>query len=161
VELALASSRPGLHAQVYCALQISYFKAKHAFFRFTWDDIQDDSAFVLSRYFNGCTFEPHTISKHEYYPHTGYVFVSERKAPLTVDAIRKIVNRAGREAGIASRFTRICCATPPDTNWQTTGRIRGRSNSTSRTATSRTPPVIPNWRRTGSKTSGVIDPLAQ
>jgi type 1 fimbriae regulatory protein FimB/type 1 fimbriae regulatory protein FimE len=28
------------------------------------------------------------------------VFVSERKAPLTVDAIRKIVNRAGREAGI-------------------------------------------------------------
>ena len=34
------------------------------------------------------------------YPHTAYVFVSERKAPLTVDAIRKIVNRAGREAGI-------------------------------------------------------------
>ena len=29
------------------------------------------------------------------------MFVSERKAPLTVDAIRKIVNRAGREAGIA------------------------------------------------------------
>jgi type 1 fimbriae regulatory protein FimE len=35
------------------------------------------------------------------YPHTAYVFVSERKAPLTVDAIRKIVNRAGREAGIS------------------------------------------------------------
>ena len=35
------------------------------------------------------------------YPHTAYVFVSERKAPLTVDAIRKIVNRAGRVAGIA------------------------------------------------------------
>jgi type 1 fimbriae regulatory protein FimB/type 1 fimbriae regulatory protein FimE len=34
------------------------------------------------------------------YPHTAYIFVSERKAPLTVDAIRKIVNRAGREAGI-------------------------------------------------------------
>ncbi|MDQ5879514.1 MAG: hypothetical protein QG638_2250 [Pseudomonadota bacterium] len=28
-ELALASSRPGLHAQVYCILQIGYFKAKH------------------------------------------------------------------------------------------------------------------------------------
>ena len=37
-ELALACSRPGLHAQAYCALQIGYFKAKHAFFRFTWDD---------------------------------------------------------------------------------------------------------------------------
>jgi type 1 fimbriae regulatory protein FimE len=35
------------------------------------------------------------------YSHTAYVFVSERKAPLTVDAVRKIVNRAGREAGIA------------------------------------------------------------
>ena len=50
-ELALASSRPGLHAQVYCALQIGYFKAKHAFFRFDWDDAQEDCAFVLSRYF--------------------------------------------------------------------------------------------------------------
>jgi hypothetical protein len=66
-ELALASSRPSLHAQVYCALQIGYFKAKHAFFRFTWDDVQDDSAFVLGRFFNGYTFEPHTITKHEYF----------------------------------------------------------------------------------------------
>jgi type 1 fimbriae regulatory protein FimE len=29
-----------------------------------------------------------------------YVFVSERKAPLTPDAVRKIVARAGRQAGI-------------------------------------------------------------
>jgi type 1 fimbriae regulatory protein FimE len=29
-----------------------------------------------------------------------YVFVSERKAPLTADAVRKIVARAGRKAGI-------------------------------------------------------------
>ena len=35
-ELALASSRPSLHAQVYCILQIGYFKAKQAFFRFEW-----------------------------------------------------------------------------------------------------------------------------
>ncbi len=34
------------------------------------------------------------------YPETPYVFVSERKAPLTTDAIRKIVGRAGRRAGI-------------------------------------------------------------
>lgn len=27
-ELALASSRPGLHAKVHCVLQIGYFKAK-------------------------------------------------------------------------------------------------------------------------------------
>jgi type 1 fimbriae regulatory protein FimE len=29
-----------------------------------------------------------------------YVFLSERKAPLTPDAVRKIVARAGREAGL-------------------------------------------------------------
>lgn len=34
------------------------------------------------------------------YPETAYVFVSERKAPLTTDAIRKIVRRAGHHAGI-------------------------------------------------------------
>jgi type 1 fimbriae regulatory protein FimB/type 1 fimbriae regulatory protein FimE len=34
------------------------------------------------------------------YPDTPYVFVSERKAPLTPDAVRKIVARAGQQAGI-------------------------------------------------------------
>lgn len=34
------------------------------------------------------------------YRDTAYVFVSEHKAPLTTDAVRKIVGRAGREAGI-------------------------------------------------------------
>ena len=66
-ELALACSRPGLHAQAYCALQIGYFKAKHAFFHFTWDDAADDVAFVLTRYFDSPAFEPHAITKHEYY----------------------------------------------------------------------------------------------
>jgi TnpA family transposase len=66
-ELAVACNRPGVHAQIYCALQIGYFKAKHAFFPFTWDEAQDDSAFVQSRYFNGYTFEPHAISKYEYF----------------------------------------------------------------------------------------------
>lgn len=51
-ELAFASSRPSLQAQVYCVLQIGYFKAKHAFFRFDWHEVEDDCAFVLSRYFH-------------------------------------------------------------------------------------------------------------
>lgn len=66
-ELALASSRPGLHAQVYCVLQIGYFKAKHAFFRFDWSEVEDDCAFVLSRYFHGEAFERKPITKHEHY----------------------------------------------------------------------------------------------
>jgi len=66
-ELALACSRPGLHAQVYCALQIGYFKAKHAFFRFTWDEAETDRAFVLTRYFPDQAFEPTPITQHEHY----------------------------------------------------------------------------------------------
>jgi len=34
------------------------------------------------------------------YPDTYYIFVSERKAPLTTDAVRKIVRRAGELAKI-------------------------------------------------------------
>ena len=34
------------------------------------------------------------------YPETQYVFISERKAPLTPDAVRKIVTLAGQQAGI-------------------------------------------------------------
>lgn len=30
----LATSRPGILAQIYCILQMGYFKAKHAFFHF-------------------------------------------------------------------------------------------------------------------------------
>ena len=52
-ELAQACSRRGLHAQMYCIIQIAYFKAKHLFFRFGWDDVPDDCSFVLSRYFPG------------------------------------------------------------------------------------------------------------
>jgi hypothetical protein len=66
-ERVLASRRPSLCAKAYCALQIGYFKAKHAFFRFTWDDVQEDCAFVLTRYFDGQTFEPRAITQHEHY----------------------------------------------------------------------------------------------
>jgi hypothetical protein len=52
----LACNRTGLHNQIWCVLQIGYFKAKQAFFRFDWDDVQEDLAFVLSRYFPGEAF---------------------------------------------------------------------------------------------------------
>ncbi len=35
------------------------------------------------------------------YPATAYLFLSERKAPLMTDAVRKIVGGAGRHAGLA------------------------------------------------------------
>ena len=48
-------------------MQIGYFKAKHAFFRFDWNEVEDDCAFVLSRYFHGDAFERKPITKHEHY----------------------------------------------------------------------------------------------
>ena len=74
-ELALASSRPSLCAKTYCALQIGYFKAKHIFFRFTWDEVPEDCAFVLTRYFNDQAVEPQALTKHEYY--TQRVMIAE------------------------------------------------------------------------------------
>jgi TnpA family transposase len=66
-ELALATSRPGIPAQVYCILQISYFKAKQTFFRFNWLEVENDVAFVLSRYCQEETFERKAITDHEHY----------------------------------------------------------------------------------------------
>jgi TnpA family transposase len=99
-ERALACSRPGLPAQVYCAVQIGYFKAKHAFFRFTWDDASDDRAFVLTRYFHNQAFEPHAVTQHEHYTQRariaalfGYRLWSADCLPLLAQQAAQIVRR--------------------------------------------------------------------
>lgn len=66
-ELALACSRRGFHAQIYCILQIAYFKAKHLFFRFGWKDVKDDCDFILRRYFHGESLPDLFPTKHERY----------------------------------------------------------------------------------------------
>lgn len=66
-ELVLVNGRNGLHAQLYCLLQIAYFKAKHLFFRFGWNDVQDDCSFALSRYFPGEALPEKLPTKHERY----------------------------------------------------------------------------------------------
>jgi TnpA family transposase len=66
-ELALACSRQGLHAQIYCILQIAYFKAKHLFFRFGLSDVKDDCDFILSHYFHGESLSDQSPTKHERY----------------------------------------------------------------------------------------------
>ena len=52
-EQALMRGRANLAAQVHCAIQIGYFKAKHLFFSFDWDEaeVQDDINFVMQEYF--------------------------------------------------------------------------------------------------------------
>ena len=67
-ELDIALSRVDIAAQVYCILQIGYFKAVQLFFRLEWNDIStEDITFTLEQYFAGQIFTPNRISKHEYY----------------------------------------------------------------------------------------------
>lgn len=99
-ELELAASRPGLHAQIYCILQIGYFKAKHSFFRFDWNEVEDDCAFVLSRYFIGNVFERKPITNHEHYTQRGqiaelfgYRLWTSDFLPLLAHQVESIVRR--------------------------------------------------------------------
>jgi TnpA family transposase len=66
-ELSVVLKRPTVHAQLHCALQIGYFKAKQTFFLFSWEQTQEDTSFLRSRYFADQEFVLHPISRHEYY----------------------------------------------------------------------------------------------
>ncbi|MBU0967106.1 MAG: Tn3 family transposase [Proteobacteria bacterium] len=67
-EHTLAFNRKGLTDQIYCLLQLGYFKAKQAFFRFSLKDIsQEDIDFLLLHYFPGQAIVMRSLSKDEYY----------------------------------------------------------------------------------------------
>ncbi|MBP6280243.1 MAG: Tn3 family transposase [Rhodocyclaceae bacterium] len=67
-ERALVSQRKGVVKQIYCLLQIGFFKAKQAFFQFTLEEVQrEDVAFVMQRYFPGQTLTAGALSTKEYY----------------------------------------------------------------------------------------------
>jgi TnpA family transposase len=62
--------RKNLVAQIYCLLQIAYFKAKQAFFRFSLEDIPpEDITFVMQRYFTDIATPPkqQRLPTKEYY----------------------------------------------------------------------------------------------
>lgn len=67
-ERSLAFQRRGILKQVYCLLQIGYFKAKQAFFQISLDDVPpEDVTFLLQRYFPGKTLTAEPLSVKEYY----------------------------------------------------------------------------------------------
>lgn len=67
-ERSLALQRRGILKQVYCLLQIGYFKAKQAFFQFTLEEVQpEDVTFILQRYFPGQTLTVAPLLTREYY----------------------------------------------------------------------------------------------
>jgi TnpA family transposase len=101
LEQGLMRSRATLAAQVACALQIGYFKAKQFFFRFTWLDIPDeDLHFILQSYFSKQTWTPDRITKHEYYAQReaiaylfGYQLWSKKQEPLLREQTAYIILR--------------------------------------------------------------------
>ena len=68
IEHGIVFQRNGLRAQLYCLLQMGYFKAKQAFFRFSLQDVpEEDITFVMQRYFPGMTVALHPLQMTEYY----------------------------------------------------------------------------------------------
>lgn len=93
-EQVLMRSRSDLSSQIHCALQIGYFKAVHFFFRFEWEDVTEDVAFVLEQYFPGQVIKPSVITKHQYYAqcqiiakHFGYQMWSNEFEPMFLQQI--------------------------------------------------------------------------
>lgn len=67
-ELDSIYSRPSMTAQIYCAIQVAYFKAKQLFFQFTWADVDcDDLTFIIRHYFDDLPLEKNNVNKHEFY----------------------------------------------------------------------------------------------
>lgn len=100
-EWQLVLKSRSLHAQVYCAVQIGYFKAKKLFFRFSLDKIpQDDLRFIISRYFMDQTLSVFKVTKHEFYLQRveicnlfGYQLWSQIFLPYLNDRARLSVKR--------------------------------------------------------------------
>jgi hypothetical protein len=68
VEQEVIYSRNSLADQVYCALQLGYFKTKQIFFDFTWKDVaKEDCEFILEHYFPDSELILEDISRHEFY----------------------------------------------------------------------------------------------
>lgn len=100
-ELDLVMRRKDLSEQVYCLLQIGYFKAKQTFFRFSWEDVPpEDVAFALQRYFPGMTLVPKPVSQYEYYAQRneiiglfGYRLWAETDRPAFVSQATQLARR--------------------------------------------------------------------
>ena len=101
-EQALMRSRANLASQVHCAIQIGYFKAKHLFFSFDWDEAEFKTILILSckNIFQRQFFHPSPITKHQYYAqchaiasHFGYQLWSKEFEPLLIDKAEQILRR--------------------------------------------------------------------
>ena len=92
-------------------------------------------------------------------PESPFVFVSMRGAPFTVSGFRRMVERAGQDAGSRSRLIRTCFAMRLASPWRTRASIRGPCKPTSATRTFSTRFAIPSCQRRASRGSGIEQSL--
>ena len=99
-EEKLMRGRPHLAAQIHCALQIGYFKAKHLFFHVDWLEAEEDIAFLLEQYFPNQIFHQETITKHQYYAqcqiiakHFDYQLWSNEFEPLLLSQSMELLRK--------------------------------------------------------------------
>jgi Domain of unknown function (DUF4158) len=95
-EMALVLTRQSVHAQVYCCLQIGYFKAKKAFFQFSWEETTADCAFILTRYFNKLAFVPALVTRHEHYAQRALIVVLFGYRLWAADFLPMLTGRANQ-----------------------------------------------------------------
>jgi len=91
------------------------------------------------------------------HPHADFVFLSERKAPLSVDGAQKLIERLGEAAElpfpIHAHMRGMLLATP----WRLAESTQERCRPSWAIARSRTPLSTPRWLTSGYATSGASE----
>ena len=84
-----------IEAQVYAAIQMGYFKAKHIFFRFSFHKVpQDDLRFILTHCFTNQTLQAFNITKYEHYRVCDSIIKLFSYKPWSKEFLPKLYDRA-------------------------------------------------------------------
>jgi type 1 fimbriae regulatory protein FimB/type 1 fimbriae regulatory protein FimE len=94
------------------------------------------------------------------HPHADSVFLSERKAPLSVDGAQKLIERLGEAAKLPFPIHAICCGMLLATPWRHAESIQGHCRPSWAIGQSRTPLSTPRSLTSGSATSGAGESIA-
>ena len=133
-----------------------------------WDQVDLKRRLLHVRRLKNGTSSNHPLGKkecrclqrlRECHPEARFVFVSERKRPLTT--VRKMTARAGRYAQLPFPSIPTCCATRVAINLRTMAMIRVRSSTISATGPSRIQYATQNCRPIDSADSGNIEGLLE
>lgn len=99
-ELAIINRSKQTHVNIYCALQMGYFKAKKLFFAIALDNIPEDSEFIMQYYFSNKKILNNYITNYEYYAQQqeivqffGYQLWSKEFLPILREQANIIIKR--------------------------------------------------------------------